>query len=186
MVEAAQLGPLARLAGTWEGDEGLDIAYSHARDAVIETHYRERTTFSPFGPVENGQQVLFGLDYRTAAWRPGEEIPFHTEVGYWLWDAASGEVMRCFIVPRGSTVLAIGNTTADATSFAMQAQVGSETDGILSNTYLAKHARTTIYEVTVTVEGDTYSYDECTTVEHARISDVLKHTDHNVLHRVSD
>ena len=55
----------------------------------------------PFGPVQNGSQTLFGLDYKTAMWRGDEENPFHTEVGYWLWDAATGEVLRGFVVPRG-------------------------------------------------------------------------------------
>jgi hypothetical protein len=36
-------------------------------------------------------------------WRGDEENPFHTEVGYWLGDGATGEVMRCFVVPRGIT-----------------------------------------------------------------------------------
>ena len=68
---------------------------------IAETPFREKTTFKPFGPVDNGEQVLYGLDYRTAAWREGEENPFHTELGYWLWDAATGEVLRAFVVPRG-------------------------------------------------------------------------------------
>lgn len=90
-------------------------------------------TFSPFGPVDNGPQQLFGLDYRTAAWRasdPEGSDPFHTEVGYWLWDASSGHVMRCFMVPRGSTILAGGVTDADARKFTMEAEVGSEEFGI--------------------------------------------------------
>ena len=121
----AQLGPLAALVGTWEGDEGLDVSFHNAERAIGDTPYRERVTFNPFGPVDNGRQCLFGLDYRMAAWRAGEDDPFHTEVGYWLWDSSSGEVMRCFMVPRGSTLLAGGVTTADATSFTMHAEVGS-------------------------------------------------------------
>ena len=48
----------------------------------------------PFGPVENGSQSLYGLDYKTAMRRDDETNPFHTEVGYWLWDAATGEDLR--------------------------------------------------------------------------------------------
>ena len=33
----------------------------------------EKVEFKPFGPVDNGKQTLFGLDYRMAAWRHGEE-----------------------------------------------------------------------------------------------------------------
>jgi hypothetical protein len=182
---AAQLGPLAALVGTWEGDAGLDVAYSNSEGSVIETPFRERTTFNPFGPVDNGPQALFGLDYRTAAWRGDEEDPFHTEVGYWLWDAADSQVMRCFMVPRGSTLLAGGDATADATTFTMSAECGSETYGILSNRFLAGAARTSAYTVTITTSGDTWSYDETTTVEHAKWHETIAHTDRNTLHRVS-
>ena len=186
MTEPALLGPLAALVGTWEGDEGIDVAFLHSQERIGETPYRERMTFSPFGPVDNGEQCLYGLDYRTAAWRPGEDIPFHTEVGYWLWDAGAGEVMRCFMVPRGSTVLAGGPARADATTFTMRAEVGSETFGVLSNPYLAKQARTVLYEVTVTVEGDELRYESTTTIENTRLSERLQHTDRNVLHRVAE
>ena len=85
----ADLGPLAALAGTWEGADGIDVAFSNSVGDSVETPYRERVVFNPFGPVDNGAQCLFGLDYRMAAWRTAvEEVdPFHTEVGYWLWDA---------------------------------------------------------------------------------------------------
>jgi hypothetical protein len=179
-----ELGPLASLVGTWEGAEGVDEAYSNQQGLVTETLFRERTTFTSFGPVENGSQVLYGLDYRTAAWRGEEENPFHTEVGYWLWDAEAGQVMRCFMVPRGSTVLAGGPATPDATTFTMTAEVGSETYGILSNPHLAKVARATHYSVTVVLGEDTFSYEEATTIEHSRLTNLLIHTDKNTLKRV--
>ena len=160
-----EFGPLAGLAGTWEGDQGVDVAFQHAVGQIGETPFRERAVFNPFGPVDNGTQSLYGLDYRMSAWRGDEQDPFHTEVGYWLWDAADGQVMRCFMVPRGSTILAGGLATADATTFTMQAEVGSETYGILSNPYLAKAARTVLYQVTVTVEGDTFSYRQLTQID---------------------
>ncbi len=75
MALGKELGPLAGLQGTWEGDQGLDVAYSNEKGEIGDTPYREKTTFNPFGPVENGRQVLYGLDYRTAAWRDEEEQP---------------------------------------------------------------------------------------------------------------
>ena len=179
-------GPLAGLIGTWEGDEGIDVAFQHSKGEIGETPYRERATFSPFGPVDNGTQCLYGLDYRMSAWRQGEDDPFHTEIGYWLYDAADGQIMRSFMVPRGSTILAGGPATPDATTFTLQAQVGSETYGILSNNYLASAARTTLYQVTVTLEADTFSYRQVTTIEHGRLTEPLEHIDSNTLHRVAD
>jgi hypothetical protein len=182
--EGAEWGPLWGLAGTWEGDEGLDEGFNNATGKVIETPFRERTTFNPFGPVENGSQVLFGLDYRTAAWRGDEVNPFHTEVGYWLWDAADGQVIRCFMIPRGQTVLAGGSAGPDDTSLHMEAELGSESYGILSNRLLAAFARTVRYEVTVTVGDGVFSYEETTVIEHGRLADTLLHTDRNTLHRI--
>lgn len=180
-----QWGPLGGLVGSWEGDQGLDVAFHNELGKVAETEYREKTSFNPFGPVDNGSQILFGLDYRTAAWRGDETNPFHTECGYWLWDERDGEVMRCFMVPRGSTIIAGGTATSDATSFVLEADLGSTTYGILSNKYLDQFARTTRYDATITVDGETFHYDETTTVEHSKSSDLILHTDRNTLTRVS-
>jgi len=172
MSDNAEWGPLAALIGEWEGDQGLDFAYANVEGKVKDTPYREKTSMKP-------------LDYRMAAWRGTEENPFHTEVGYWLWDAADGQVMRCFVIPRGSLVMAGGDAAPDATDFTMHAECGSEIYGILSNRFLADAARTSDYRCTVTVNTDgTWAYDELTTVEHARFGAVVEHTDRNLLHRV--
>ena len=178
------LGPLAGLIGTWEGDQGLDVSFHNADGVIGETPYRERIVFNPFGPVDNGAQSLYGLDYRMSAFRAGEDEPFHTEVGYWLWDGAAGQVMRCFMVPRGSTLIAGGPAAADATSFTMAAEVGSQTYGILSNVYLDEAARTTAYTCAITVGDDEFSYDETTTVFVKRLGHEMAHTDRNTLRRV--
>ncbi len=177
------LGPLAPLVGTWEGSKGLDVSFHNDDGTIADTAFRERVTFSPFGPVDNGEQCLYGLDYRMAAWRGDEEDPFHTEVGYWLWDAANGQVMRCFMVPRGSTLIAGGDATPGSKSFTMRAELGSPTYGILSNVWLDKNAKTTAYEVTITIGDDEWSYDETTTVDHARCAEPVAHTDRNTLRR---
>lgn len=184
---AADLGPLAALAGTWEGDQGLDVAFNNESGKVKETPFRERVTLSPFGPVDNGTQCLFGLDYRMAAWRDDDVDPFHTEIGYWLWDAAAGQVMRCFMVPRGSTLIAGGPAKADSTTLVMQADVGSESYGILSNLYLAAQARTTLYQCQIDVGVDSWSYEQTTTVELSRQPGTpFAHTDKNTLRRVAE
>jgi hypothetical protein len=176
-------GPLAGLIGAWEGAEGIDISFHNAKGAVHETKYRERVTLDPFGPVATGTQQLYGLDYRMAAWRPNEDNPFHTEIGYWLWDAESGHVMRCFMVPRGTTLLAGGTASSGDSSFSLEASVGSEIYGILSSHYLTAKARTTKYTCKVSVTGDSFSYDSSTTYVHAT-GGVIEHTDRNTLRRV--
>ena len=87
--------------GNGQEEGGLDTAFSHSQGEVVATPYLEQLTLKPFGPVDNGSQALYGLDYKSAMWRGDEENPFHTEVGYWLWDGATGEIVRGFVVPRG-------------------------------------------------------------------------------------
>ena len=178
-------GPLGALAGEWEGEGGLDTAFSHSQNKVLGTPYREKATLKPFGPVDNGAQHLYGLDYKSAMWRGDEDNPFHTEVGYWLWDAATGEVMRGFVVPRGITVLAGGTAAADAKEFTLTAALGGEQYTIGEGRYLAQNATTLSYEVTIVAGADTWSYDETTMLRMKELDQPLAHTDHNTLHRVA-
>ena len=180
----SEWGPLQALIGEWEGEGGLDTAYSHSQEKVLDTPFTEKLTMKPFGPVANGRQSLYGLDYKTAMWRGSEENPFHTEVGYWLWDAATGEVLRGFVVPRGITVLAGGTTAADATTFTLGAQLGGQQYAIGENTYLAKNASTVSYEVTIETGADTWSYRETTMLRMTEFPDLFAHKDHNTLRRV--
>jgi hypothetical protein len=178
----AHLGPLAALAGTWEGKEGVDI--SPAKAGSKETHFRERMTFEPIGPVMNGSQTLYGLRYSTMAWPLIQEQPFHEEVGYWLWDAERKQVMRCFIVPRGVVVNAGGASESDAKEFCMAAEAGSSVYGILSNPFLEEAMKTVRYELTVTIhEPWKFSYKEDTQLQIAGIPDLFHHTDQNTLKR---
>jgi hypothetical protein len=178
-------GPLGPLTGEWQGEGGLDSAYAHTKHEVLATPYLEKLTFKPFGPVQNGQQSLYGLDYKSAMWRGDEENPFHTEVGYWLWDGAAGEIVRGFVVPRGITVLAGGTAAASNTSFTLSATAGDPQYTIGENKYLAAHASTLSYRVTVTVNEDgTWAYDEVTMLKMNEFDEPFPHTDHNTLHRV--
>lgn len=179
-------GPLWALAGDWEGEDGFDTAYSHSRGEVVLTPYRERATLTPFGPVHNGSQRLFGLDYKTAMWRHTETDPFHTEVGYWLWDAATGEVLRGFVVPRGITVLAGGTAAADAVGFSLAADRDGDDYTIGENQYLAKRASSLSYRATIMANADgTWSYDEVTMLKISELPEPLAHADRNTMRRAT-
>lgn len=180
-----ELGPLAGLAGTWEGDKGDDTAPSDDR-GTEKNLYRERITFAPIPPVQNHEQTLYGLRYATTAWRIGEPDPFHEELGYWLWDPKAKQVLRCFLVPRGVAVIAGGTAESDAKTFTLSADVGSETYGICSNKFLDKEFKTVRYELKVTVHDDkTFSYEEDTQLKIKGQPDVFHHRDKNILKRVS-
>jgi len=180
-----KLGPLAQLAGTWEGDKGDDTAPDDDPRKKEINKYRERLVLDPFGPVNNHAQVLYGLRYSTTAWRLKEESPFHEELGYWLWDPAEKQVMRCFIVPRGVTVIAGGTVEPEAREFHLAAEVGSETYGICSNRFLGREFKTVRYELKVTVhDANSFSYEEDTRLQIKGQSELFHHIDKNTLKRL--
>jgi len=177
------LGPLAVLAGTWEGDKGVDFSRVHSKETT--TKYREKVVFEPLGPVNNGPQELFGLRYSMTAWRIGEAEAFHEEVGYWLWDGANKQVLRCFMVPRGVLINAGGDVEAGSTSFHLSAEVGSETYGILSNKYLDETYKTQKYVLDVNINDDgTFSYKEDTQLWIPVNEAIFHHTDENTLTKI--
>jgi hypothetical protein len=181
-----EFGPLAALIGTWEGDQGVNVSYCYKAKDVIERTYKEKAVFNIVGDVDNGTQKLWVIDYTTAAIPdddPNGDV-FHTELGYWIWDPADGQVMRCFMVPRGSTILAGGPAKADATSFKMSAKCGDEAYGVLSNPYLTKNAKCIEYTLDCTIENGVWTYEEDTVLEQKATGGIVHHTDKNTLKKV--
>lgn len=176
-----QLGPLKFLAGTWEGEKGNDVAPSDDRGTEV-NKFREVMTFEPFGPTDNHEQRLYGLRYGTTAWRLGEDIPFHEDRGYWLWDAKSKQVMRAFVIPRGQAVLAGATVEANAKEFTLVAELGSPTFGICSSPFLDVEFKTVKYTFKVMQLSDgRYSYESDTQIIMKGQKEVFHHTDKNIL-----
>jgi hypothetical protein len=177
------LGPLATLVGVWEGDIGDDTAPSDDR-GTEKNKYRERTVFEVFGLVENHEQKLHGLRYHTQAIRTGETEPFHDEVGYWIWDAVLEQVFKCITIPRGQTVLAGGHVEPNAKSFKLTAELGSKTFGICSNPFLDREFQTLGFELQMTLNGDSFTYDQVTRIQIKGQKNIFEHRDKNTLKRV--
>lgn len=179
------LGPLAALAGVWEGRAGIDVATGDDRN-IERSEYRERFVLEPIGLVENHEQKLQGLRYATTAWRIGASDPFHEEVGYWLWDAERKQAMRTFLVPRGVSVIAGATVEPDARRFTLRAELGSPTYGICSNPFLHDEFRTERFDVTIEILGpDRFRYEEDTQLRLRGRADLFHHTDANTLDRVA-
>lgn len=180
------LGPIAFLVGAWEGIKGHDTAPSD--DRQTETNlFRERITFTPIATINNHEQTVEGLRYNTVAYRLGEQAPFHEEVGYWLWDNDAKLVMRCFIVPRGVTVMAGGIATAEDKEFKLAADLGSATFGICSSPFLDREFKTVRYELDVRkLSHDAWAYEEDTQLLMKGRSEIFHHRDRNQLNRVID
>ncbi len=102
-----------------------------------------------------------------------------------MWDAANEQVVRCFIVPHATTLIAGASVAGDATSFKLESSLGSSSYGILSTTYLNTLAQTTRFDVSITICDDSFSYEQTTVVEYQQKPTVILHTDRNTLRLVS-
>ena len=180
----ANLGPLTPLAGIWEGLAGTDA--HPVADGTAQNTFHERYEAQPIDPQTNGPQLLYGLRYHTHIVKPGETETFHDQVGYWLWEPATGTITLTLGIPRGQVLLAAGTADPDATEFELRAEVGSEVYGILSNPFLDQHFRTLSYHLVVSVHpDDTWSYREAGLLEIPGQDRPFPHVDTNTLVRVA-
>jgi hypothetical protein len=179
----AHLGPLAPLAGTWEG-EGVDL--HPVREGTGEARYQERLELAPIDPQPNGPQLLYGLRYHQHILRAGEANTFHDQVGYWLWDAAAGLVYQSLAIPRVQVALAMGRASPGDRTFTLRAERGATTAGICSGPFLEQAFRTLEYTITIRVHADgTFAYEQDTLLQITGRDQLFHHTDRNTLRRVA-
>ena len=177
------LGPLSGMAGIWTGARGLDI--NPKADGPEKQAFIEHMELQPIDAQTNGPQLFYGLRYHTQIFKPDDPETFHDQVGYWLWEPATGNIIQTLTIPRGQTAMAVGKTSADATTFTLEAVRGSLTNGISSNPFLEHAFRTERYTITVTKHPDgTWSYEQTTVLIIPDRTEPFNHTDRNTLTKV--
>jgi hypothetical protein len=183
-IDLNLFGPLAALAGMWEGADGDDTAPDDFR-GVEKNLFREQLVFTPMLPAANHEQILYVLGYTRTAWRLREDDPFHQQLGYWMWDPAARQVMHSFIIPRGVTVLAGGPADPDSKNLRVSAEAGSSTFGICSNPFLDREFKTVRYDATLTLHSTgSFSYEENTQMVIKGQDKIFHHIDKNRLKKV--
>ena len=130
----ANLGPLAPLAGRWEGRKGVDI--NPKADGPEQREFIERIEFVPIDPQANGPQLFYGLRYHLHINTPEEDITFHDQVGYWLYEPATGLILQTLAIPRGQIAIAAGHAAPDARKLSVRAERGQTEYGICSTAFL--------------------------------------------------
>jgi hypothetical protein len=179
----ANLGPLAALAGSWQGVGGVD---THPQADGPETEeYVERWTFEPIDAQTNGPQLLYGLRYHQHVTKPGEIETFHDQVGYLLWEPATGRVVMTLAIPRAQVAMAGGVVAPDARTIALRACVGDPHFGIVTGPFLDAAFHTTSWEITFRVLDDGLAYKQTTTLMVHGQDAPFAHTDANRLERVA-
>ena len=179
------LGPLTGMAGLWRGQRGLDTkpkADGPRKQAFVET-----IELQPIDAQTNGPQLLYGLRYHTHITKPDQVKTYHDQVGYWLWEPATGKIIHTLAIPRGQTAMAVGYAAADARSFELVATRGLETYGICSDEFIELAFKTVEFRIKVTINADgTWSYDEDTVLMIKGQTEPFHHTDRNLLSKIGE
>ena len=179
----ANLGPLRRLAGIWEGKIGVDL--NPKAEGPERREFTERIELQPIDPQANGPQLLYGLRYHTRILATDEDATFHDQVGYWLYEPATGLVMQTLAIPRGQIAMAAGHAAADAKSLVLTATRGTTEYGICSTAFLEHAFRTDSYRIEVNFNPDgSWSYVlDTMLVVHGK---PFQHRDMNTLVKVTE
>jgi hypothetical protein len=172
----ANLGPLRRLAGVWESDQGVDI--NPKADGPERRVFRERIRMDPIDPQPNGPQLLYGLRYHVHINTPEEATTFHDQVGYWLWEPATGLIMQSLTIPRGTA-------KPDDDHIFVEAKRGDTSFGICSSPFLEAAFRTDYYRIDITFNADgSWSYVTRTDLAIRGRTPAFDHRDTNTLRRI--
>ena len=181
----AQLGPLRRLAGVWEGRKGVDI--NPKADGPEQREYYERIEMQPIDPQANGPQLFYGLRYHQHVNTVEEDITFHDQVGYWLWEPATGLILQSLAIPRGQVALSAGHAGPGDRKLVVESRRGESEYGIASTFFIEQAFRTDSFHLEIEFHDDgSWSYVSDTTLVVRGQAEPFLHRDRNRLTKVAE
>ena len=179
----ANLGPPRRLAGIWEGREGVDL--NPKADGPERREYTERIEMQPIDAQANGPQLFHGLRYHVHILTPGEDATFHDQIGYWLWEPATGLVLQTLTIPRGQVAIASGQAAPN--SLVVNAKRGETENGICSTAFLEYAFRTDAYRLEIVFNDDgSWSYVSDTMLAVRGQTELFRHRDRDTSVKVAE
>lgn len=180
----ANLGPLRPLAGVWQSTRGIDV--NPKADGPQTKVFIEHMTMQPIDPQTNGPQLLYGLRYHLHINTPEEKITFHDQVGYWLWEPATGLIMQTLAIPRGQSLLAGGYAKPGDKTLSVSSKRGDPIFGITSSPFLDQAFRTESYKLDITINDEkSWSYAQHTVLIVEGEAQPFDHHDSNTLELVN-
>ena len=183
LIDGIDYGPLSGLIGIWKGDRGMDVAPEPDDDE--HNPYFETLVFDAAGDVTNAEeQTLSVVRYHQEVSRVSNSEVFHDQVGYWLWNPASGQVVQTLTIPRAVSLLAggIAKTKRDTIIIEVRAKAGDPEWGIIESPFMKQKAKTLAFHHRMELSGDRLFYQETTLLDiYGKRG--YEHTDQNVLKR---
>jgi len=185
IIDDVDYGPLAQLLGKWSGSTGLDIA-PDADANPDHSSFTNTLVFTTAGITENAEeQILVAIKYHHVVIKAESGHIFHDQIGHWLYEPATGNIMHSLTIPRGVCLLAGGTceTVNNESIFDVKATAGSDSYGIVQSPFMLKKAKTNAFQIKMTVKDDELSYHEITSL-HIYGKD-FEHVDSSTLHRIT-
>jgi hypothetical protein len=169
----------------WKGTRGLDV--KPKADGPKKQAYVDWIELQPIDPQTNGPQLFYGLRYHQHVVKPDQVKTYHDQVGYWLWEPATGTVIQTLAIPRAQIAMAAGKAAADAKEFELVATKGAESYGICATPFLDYAFKTVEFRIKVSINPDgTWSYDEDTVLMIRGKTEPFHHTDRSTLSRIGE
>ena len=127
-----------------------------------------------------------GLRYSTLVTKPDQHKTYHEQVGYWLWEPATGRIIHTLTLARGGVLMASGRASADARSFGLRVSHVDSSFGTRSTPYVQHGFRTDALRIRVTLqEDDSWRYEADTVLKIRGQSEPFHHSDRNHLRRLA-
>ena len=185
IINDIDYGPLAQLIGKWVGNKGLDIA-PDADANPDESLFSDEMTFTVAGHAENAEeQELVAIKYHHVVRKLENGHIFHDQIGHWIYEKYTNIIMHSLSIPRAVCLLAGGEYHEDngQSIFHVAAEAGSETYGIIQSPFMLDKAKTTTFEMMLSVKDNELNYHETTSL-HIYGKD-FEHIDKSTLIRVT-
>ncbi len=163
IVDGLDLGPLAKLVGTWKTEEtgGVDVAPGQAQSPVgkggvaVEPYY-EVFTFEPAAGATNASdQSLTALYYKQEVFRKKDGAKFHDQRGYLIYDKKNDVVYNSFCIPRAVCVVAEGKAGDVMT-------LETKDQGIAESNYMLNNDNTLKFSIDMDFSKDKLQYSQTT------------------------
>ena len=178
-------GRCAAWRASGEGSKGVDL--NPKAEGPERREYIERIALQPIDAQANGPQLFYGLRYHVHILATDEQATFHDQVGYWLWEPATGLVLQTVAIPRGQVAIASGQAATDAPRLVLSAERGQTEHGICSTAFLEYAFRTDSYRIEVSFNADgSWSYISDTMLTVRGRPEPFRHRDHNTLVKVAE
>ena len=160
-------GPLTPLIGRWVGSKGVDI--SPEVEGEENNEFYETIEFTPAGRVVNAEEEeIFSLHYRQLVFRISDDKKIHDQTGYWMWSLTEDRIMHGYSIPRGLSVLAVGEYTQSAGTTEINVAAtanGEDGGGIVESIFLADKAKTRSFSQSIQVGEFDLSYQQTMLLE---------------------